>query len=105
MNWYRWNGKDLVINLLVQTRASKNELVAVQGNAYKIRITAPPVDGRANEQIVRFLAKMFGVNNSSVQIITGTNNRHKSVRIQSPTLLPIPVSPYSNQNVEPVYGK
>lgn len=106
MHWYRWDGKDLILNLLVQTRASKNELVAPHGNAYKLRITTPPVDGRANEQILRFLATTFGVNYSNVQLITGINSRHKSVRIHSPTLLPISVPVFSNQNTKNhTYGK
>lgn len=91
MNWYRWEGTDLVLNLLIQTRSSKNEFVGPHGNTYKICTTAPPVDGRANEQLIRFLAKAFGVRNSNVQLITGANSRRKAIRISNPTLLPIPI--------------
>jgi hypothetical protein len=97
MKWYRWDGQNLALNLLVQPKASKDEFVAIHGNAYKVRITAPPLDGRANAHLIKFLAKAFDVNISHVKIISGYNSRHKTVNIQSPTLLPISIpSPFSN---------
>lgn len=54
------------------------------GDHYKVRITAPPVEGKANAHLLRFLAKSFGVHRSSVSLLSGASSRHKGVRIQNP---------------------
>lgn len=91
MSWYSWDGPDLVLTLLVQPRSARDEFIGPQGEAYKVRITAPPVDGRANLHLIKFLANAFGVKNKAVSLVIGTNSRHKIVRINGPTLLPLPV--------------
>jgi len=91
MSWYRWEGEDLLLTLLVQPRAPRDELVAPQGDAYKVRITAPPVEGRANTHLIRFLAKAFGVSRADVLLAAGAAGRRKALRIHRPSLLPIPV--------------
>ena len=73
----------IVLTLQIQPRASKNELCGVQGNALKIRLTSPPVDGAANKLCREFLADLFDVSKSSVEIISGETSRHKRVRIAS----------------------
>ena len=88
MSWYRWNGTDLYLSVRVQPRASKDEFVAPLGDSYKIRITAPPVEGKANAHLQRFLATTFGVARSQVEVIKGAQGRSKIVRIQSPRELP-----------------
>jgi uncharacterized protein (TIGR00251 family) len=50
--WYRWDGADLVLDCHLQPRSSADELVGDHGDALKIRITAPPVDGKANAHLV-----------------------------------------------------
>lgn len=65
--------------LRIQPRAAKNEIVGVQGDALKVRLTAPPVDGEANEACIKFLAQWLGVPKSSVEIITGHTGRNKIV--------------------------
>jgi uncharacterized protein (TIGR00251 family) len=91
MSWYRWDGTDLYLSVRVQPRASKDELVAPLGDSYKIRITAPPVEGKANAHLQRFLADAFGVARSQVELIKGAQGRRKTVRIQSPRTLPLPI--------------
>ena len=73
----------IVLNLHIQPRASKNELCGVQGNALKIRLTSPPVDGAANKLCREFLADLLDVSKSAVEIISGETSRHKRVRIAS----------------------
>lgn len=73
----------VIINLHIQPRASKNEICGVQANALKIRLTSPPVDGAANKLCREFLADLFHVPKSSVEIISGEASRHKRVRITS----------------------
>lgn len=73
----------IVLNLQIQPRASKNEVCGVQDNSLKIRLTSPPVDGAANKLCREFLADLFHVPKSSVEIISGETSRHKRVRITS----------------------
>jgi len=71
----------IVLSLHIQPRASKNEVCGIQGNALKIRLTSPPVDGAANKRCREFLAELFDVPKSAVEIISGETSRHKRVRI------------------------
>jgi uncharacterized protein len=75
------NRDDIVLTLHIQPRASKNEVCGVQDNALKIRLTSPPVDGAANKLCREFLAELFKVPKSAVEIIAGETSRHKRVRI------------------------
>jgi uncharacterized protein (TIGR00251 family) len=65
----------------VVPRASKDEIVGIHGDALKIRVTAPPVEGRANETLVAFLADQLGVRKSQVEIVAGTTSRRKTIRV------------------------
>jgi hypothetical protein len=65
----------------VQPRASRTELVGRHGDALKIRVAAPPVDGAANEALVRFLAERLGVPSSSVAVTAGASGRLKTVAV------------------------
>ncbi len=65
----------------VLPRAAKNEISGIQGDALKLRLTAPPVDGAANEACVHFLAEWLNVPKKSVEIISGHTSQHKIVRI------------------------
>jgi hypothetical protein len=88
-SWYQWDEEDLLLNIRVQPKASHDEIVGPHNNALKIRITAPPVDGKANDHLVRFLAKSFGVAKSRIKLISGETGRDKKLRIRAPTnLLP-----------------
>lgn len=71
-----------LITLHVQPKASKNALAGVHENALKLRLTAPPVEGAANKECVKFLAKLFGVAKSAVEIQQGLKSRHKTVLIK-----------------------
>ncbi len=88
MSWYRWDGDDLLLQVRVQPRASCDELGEALGDQLKIRITAPPVDGKANDHLIRFLAKAFGVAKGQVQLEYGVSSRNKQLRIAAPRILP-----------------
>jgi len=77
----RWDGPDLVLELRVQPRASRDALRQESGQL-KLRITAPPVDGRANQHLRRYLAKALGVAPSAVLIEAGETARDKRVRVR-----------------------
>jgi uncharacterized protein len=66
----------------VQPRASRSEIAGVYGDALKIRLTAPPVDGAANEELVMFLAGIFAVPRRAIRILTGESSRSKVVEIE-----------------------
>ena len=72
---------DLLLNVYVQPRASKNQVCGIQGEELKIRLTSPPVDGAANKLCREFVADLFDVAKSSVEIIAGETSRHKRLRI------------------------
>lgn len=87
--YYQWQGVRLLLNVRVQPRASRDEIVGPHGErALKIRITAPPVDGKANTHLIRFLAKAFGVPRSQINLIGGESSRTKRLSINSPKQLP-----------------
>ncbi|WP_428608097.1 DUF167 family protein [Sedimenticola sp.] len=88
-DWYRWEGEDLLLQLRVQPRASKDQFVGPYGDQYKVRITAPPVEGKANAHLQRFLAKAFGVGRDQVSLISGDSCKNKGFRIHRPQKFPI----------------
>ncbi len=83
-----WDGEDLVLRLRVQPKASHDEIVGVQGGLLKVRITAAPVDGKANQHLTALLARAFGVAKSRVALETGVNSREKRFRIVKPARVP-----------------
>lgn len=72
----------LVVNVKVIPRAKRDEIVGWQGDALKIRLNAPPIEGRANEALVKFLAKHLGIAAMNVEIVRGEISRHKVVRVR-----------------------
>jgi uncharacterized protein (TIGR00251 family) len=69
----------------VQPRASKTEIAGVHGDALKIRLSAPPVDGAANDALVKFLAELFAVARRDVRIVAGETSRSKIVEVEGIT--------------------
>lgn len=65
----------------VQPRASANELAGRHGDALKVRLQAPPVEGAANEALIRFLAERLGVPRAAVRIVAGPASRRKTVLV------------------------
>jgi uncharacterized protein (TIGR00251 family) len=90
-SWFRWDEEDLILHLRIQPGASRDEFAGPYGDSkYRIRITAPPVGGKANQQLIRFLSKSFGVAKSRIELLSGGSGRDKVVRIPRPAKLPIP---------------
>jgi len=77
------------IRIYIQPQASKTEIVGLHGEALKIRITSPPVDGQANAELCRYLARQVGVPQQYVQLISGVSSRQKRVFIAGKTLADI----------------
>ena len=70
------------VHVYVQPRAPRSEVVGEHADAVKIRIAAPPVEGEANEELERYLAKLVGVARSKVCVVSGVGSRHKVVAIE-----------------------
>lgn len=73
----------------VQPRASRTELAGVHGTALKVRLHAPPVDGAANEELVKFLAESLGVARRAVRIVSGQTSRSKVVEIEGVSVVSV----------------
>ena len=86
--FYHWEDDVLHLFVRVQPKASRDEFAEVQEDRVRIRITAPPVDGKANAHLVKFVAKACGVAKSKVQIKNGETGRNKHLCIESPVCLP-----------------
>jgi TIGR00251 family protein len=78
----------LRLHILLQPKASKDQILGLHGDELKISITAPPIDGQANAYLVKFLSKLFKVPKSTIILEKGELNRHKQVWIPAPKLLP-----------------
>jgi uncharacterized protein (TIGR00251 family) len=73
----------VTLNVRVVPRASKSEIVGEHDGALKVRITAPPVEGAANAELIRLLAKSFGVPRSNVSIVGGESSKKKRIKIEN----------------------
>ena len=86
--YVRWDADDLILFCHLQPGAKRSEFVGMHGDRIKIRLNAPPVDGKANSQLVGFLSKAFGVHKRAVNIESGELSRQKRVRITEPKKIP-----------------
>jgi uncharacterized protein (TIGR00251 family) len=92
-----------VLRVRVQPRAGRDELAGVQGERLRVRLTAPPVEGRANAGLQRLLARAFGVGRGAVVIESGGTGREKRVRIRAPARMPDGLD--SPESVATPYGR
>ena len=75
------NTPQTTINVKVLPRASKNEIVEKQDNIYKIKLTVPAIEGKANKALLKLLAKRLHIPRTKIEIITGERSRIKTIRI------------------------
>jgi len=88
VDWRRDDRGAIVLTLHAQPDARRTEVAGVHGDALKIRLAAPAVDGKANAELVRFLAEAFGVPLRQVTLLRGETSRRKVVRIEAPSARP-----------------
>lgn len=74
-----------IVDVHVVPRARRTEVAGRHGDAIKIRVAAPPVDGAANSELIRFVAERMGVARAAVTIARGATGRHKTVAVQGVT--------------------
>jgi uncharacterized protein (TIGR00251 family) len=85
LNAFRALAGGTAIAVRVQPRASRSEVVGLHGSELRIRLTAPPVDGAANEALLRFLAEALAVPGGAVTLLSGISSRSKVVRVAGVT--------------------
>jgi uncharacterized protein (TIGR00251 family) len=73
--------KAVSIKIKVEPRSSKSGIVGLYGDALKVKLTSPPVEGKANKELVEVLAKECGIRKSDVEIVSGKSSKNKLVRI------------------------
>jgi len=71
----------LVINIKVEPRSSHPGIAGPYGEGLKVKLTSPPVEGRANEELIEILAKEFKISKKDVEIISGKKSKNKIVRL------------------------
>jgi uncharacterized protein (TIGR00251 family) len=83
VSWHRIDGKTgaLILTIQAQPNAKRSEVVGLHGDALKIRLAAPALDGRANECLVGFLANSLGVKLAQVNLVSGDKSRRKVVSV------------------------
>ncbi|WP_342619041.1 DUF167 family protein [Rhodoferax sp. GW822-FHT02A01] len=86
--FFGWDGDVLVVNILGKPAASKDAIGKPKGTQLKVSVTAAPKDGKATDHMVRFLAPLFGVAVSDIEVVFGRENVNKQLRIRSPKKLP-----------------
>ncbi|MEI8054441.1 MAG: DUF167 family protein [bacterium] len=81
---YLWQKNNLLLELYVLPRTSKDTIVGQHGERLKVTITAPPTEGKANKHLIKFLAKHFSVPQSNIKIIRGDSSKNKSILVLEP---------------------
>jgi uncharacterized protein (TIGR00251 family) len=81
--WLRRRGAVATLTLHVQPGARKTEVAGLHGDALKIRLAAPPVDGKANAALIEFVANRLGLPKSAVRLTTGQTSRRKILEIDA----------------------
>lgn len=76
-------GDGIIVDVSIVPRASRSEVVGLHDDVLKIRIAAPPVDGAANAELVKLLARIFSVSKSEITIVGGETSRKKRIKIRN----------------------
>lgn len=80
-NWYSRQDNIVTVSIYVQPNAKNNVVVGLYGDALKIKLATPPIEGRANEALIKFLAQIFEIPKSSIRLTRGHTSRHKVLQI------------------------
>jgi len=86
--WRRDPDGAIVMMLHVQPGAGRSEFAGMHGDALKLRLAAPPIEGKANAELIRFLADVFGVPQRNIVLLRGETSRAKTVRVIAPRKMP-----------------
>jgi uncharacterized protein len=87
-SFFAWEGDVLIVNILGKPASSRDAIGKPKGTQLKVSVTAAPQAGKATDHMVRFLAPLFGVPVSHIEVVFGRENVNKQLRIKAPTKLP-----------------
>lgn len=87
-NWYRWQKNTLLLKIHLHPGAKTSSINGLIGQKLRIKIKSPPVDGKANKELIGLLARDFDIKKSQIRICNGELGRDKLIEIQSPAVLP-----------------
>ncbi len=82
LSW--WEGRNLFLRCFIQTNAKTTEFVGQHDDRLKIRLAAEPIDGKANGELLKFIAMEFGVPRSRVSLVKGSQSKLKLVKVEEP---------------------
>lgn len=89
MSHFLWkDDATLILNCHVQPKASRNALVGLYGKHLKVQISAPPIDGKADSYLLKYIAGEFGVAQRQVTLLRGESSRQKTLEITGPQKIP-----------------
>ncbi|MFY9327061.1 MAG: DUF167 domain-containing protein [Georgfuchsia sp.] len=95
MTWLRASGAAVLLTLHIQPGAKKTEVVGLHGDALKLRLAAPPVDGKANDALIAFLAARLDIPRSRLALVSGQTSRRKCVAVSNTDVTEIERSLYN----------
>jgi len=75
------NKKDLILKIKVEPRSSKSAIVGPYGDALKVKLTSPPVEGKANKELIALLSKELKIPKKDIELIAGQSSKNKTVKI------------------------
>lgn len=87
--WYQWQGDTLILRLRLQPGASRNAVLGPWGEqSLRISVKARPVEGKANAELIAYIAECFGVHARAVELLGGAHSRDKRVAVHQPQRFP-----------------
>lgn len=92
-DWFRRHNDLLILTLHVQPGAKRTEVVGLHGEALKVKLAAPPVEGKANDALLRYLADHFAVPLRNLELKQGGQSRHKVIAITDSAINPLTLLP------------
>ncbi|MDP3559352.1 MAG: DUF167 domain-containing protein [Legionellaceae bacterium] len=101
--WYTQTNHTTVINVYVQPGAKHTEIMGFHGNSLKIRLASPPIDGRANQALLKYVAILFKVPLRQVQLHRGDKSRHKVITITNSSINPADIFTEKRKTLPPLY--
>ncbi len=88
MAFYNLTAEVITLAITLVPKASKDEIVGIYGDELKITITTPPIDGKANAHLMKYLAKQFKTAKSNITLLRGETTRHKLIAIKNYQQIP-----------------
>lgn len=87
-SFFVWEGDVLIVNILGKPSAGRDLIGKPKGTQLKVSVTAAPLNGKATDHMVRFLAPLFGVAIADIEVVFGRENVNKQLRIKAPKKIP-----------------